>query len=165
MLNNLILIGMPGAGKSTVGVVLAKTIGRSFIDTDLLIQESNGKLLQDIVDELGIDKFKALESLVIESLNVKDTVIATGGSVVYSDKGMARLKTLGDVVYLKLSYDEIEKRVQNITTRGLVLAKGKTLKDLYEERFPLYEKYADLTIECDGLTIEEIISKIVQFTK
>lgn len=165
-MKNIVLIGMPGAGKSTIGVVLAKIAGINFVDTDLLIQQQEGKLLQVIVDEIGCDNFITLEG---DFLSVFKTqcvsVVATGGSAVYTEKAMNNLKDIGDIVYLQLPYEEIEKRIHNITTRGLAMAKGKTLLNLYEERLPLYQKYADLIIDCLGKTIEEIALEILNKVK
>ncbi|MBQ2293824.1 MAG: shikimate kinase [Spirochaetales bacterium] len=165
-MKNIVLIGMPGAGKSTIGVVLAKIAGINFVDTDLLIQQQEGKLLQVIVDEIGCDNFITLEGDFLSAFKTKHvSVVATGGSAVYTEKAMNNLKNIGNVVYLQLPYEEIEKRIHNITTRGLAMAKGKTLLDLYEERLPLYQKYADLIIDCFGKTIEEIALEILNKVK
>ena len=141
---NIILIGMPGSGKSTLGVLLAKALGRRFVDTDLLIQEREGRLLQ-----------------VLLSVDVEHAVIATGGSVVYSRAGMEALKRNGDVVYLAATYAEVEKRVTNITTRGIVLKHGCSLQDAFAERVPLYEQYSDYTVDGTGKSIEECVEEIV----
>lgn len=143
---NLILIGMPGAGKSTVGVLLAKELGYDFVDTDLLIQNSCEKKLHELLLEDGIDAFKQLEGRVLSELCVDRTVIATGGSAVYSDAGMAHLKQSGKVLYLSLPYPLLRDRLGDYTHRGIVLSPGQTLKDLYDERTPLYEQYADLVL-------------------
>ena len=165
-MKNIVLIGMPGAGKSTIGVVLAKIAGINFVDTDLLIQQQEGKLLQVIVDEIGCDNFITLEGDFLSAFKTKHvSVVATGGSAVYTEKAMNNLKNIGNVVYLQLPYEEIEKRIHNITTRGLAMAKGKTLLNLYEERLPLYQKYADLIIDCLGKTIEEIALEILNKVK
>lgn len=165
-MKNIVLIGMPGAGKSTIGVVLAKIAGINFVDTDLLIQQQEGKLLQVIVDEIGCDNFITLEGDFLSAFKTKHvSVVATGGSAVYTEKAMNNLKDIGDIVYLQLPYEEIEKRIHNITTRGLAMAKGKTLLNLYEERLPLYQKYADLIIDCLGKTIEEIALEILNKVK
>lgn len=158
--NNIVLIGMPGSGKSTSGVLLAKSLGFSFLDTDLLIQEQEGLLLQDIADCAGFDGFVRIEERSILGLNTSRTVISTGGSVIYSERSMAHLKKLGIVVYLKVSFEEIMRRVRNISTRGIALKEGQDLKSLYQERVPLYEKYADLTVTGDEKTIEETVTEI-----
>lgn len=160
-MKNIILIGMPGAGKSTVGVILAKTLGFDFIDTDLIIQKSTGKKLIEIIENNGLDGFLAVENDVLSSLCCENSVVATGGSAVYSKDGMKNLKKLGKIVYLSLDENEIENRINNITTRGIAMHKGQTLSDLYSEREPLYRKYADITIDCNGITAEECITKIL----
>lgn len=162
MKSNIILIGMPGSGKSTCGVLVAKTMLKNFFDTDLLIQNLENNTLQDIIDSKGIEYFKEAEEKAILSLNIHGTVIATGGSVVYSQKAMEYLKTIGKVIYLHLSYEEMEKRISNIKTRGVVLEKGYTLKDMYDERLSLYRKYADAVVSCDGCTIEETVERITR---
>jgi shikimate kinase len=155
---NIILIGMPGAGKSTIGVLLAKALRKPFVDTDLLIQESENRYLQDIIDSDGIDRFLQIEERTILNLNVKNHLIATGGSAVYSEAAISHLK--GKAVYLKLDLEEIEKRIRNIKSRGIALKKGESLSDLYKERIPLYEKYADIVIDCSGKGVEEIVNEI-----
>lgn len=157
---NIVLIGMPGAGKSTIGVILAKTLKMPFIDTDLLIQQEEDMLLQDIIYSRGIEGFLAAEEKVITKIKVQNHVIATGGSVVYSKAAVTHLKNSGKLVYLKLSYDEIEKRIQNITTRGIAMTKNQSLVELYEERIPLYERYADTTVDCSGKNTEKVIEEI-----
>ena len=159
-MKNIILIGMPGAGKSTAGVILAKTLGRTFTDTDIAIQERAGRLLQEIIDTEGPEAFLKIEEETILSLRCHNAVIATGGSVVFSGKAMAHLKQDGVVVYLKISFEEMEKRIRNITARGIVLFSGESLRDMYDERIPLYEKYADITVECSYGNFEEIIGKV-----
>ena len=160
-MNNIILIGMPSAGKSTVGVILAKTLGMNFIDTDITIQEKSKRLLQEIIDTDGPDAFKTIEEETILSLHSHHTVIATGGSAVFSKRAMEHLTQYGVVVYLKISFDEMEKRLRNITTRGIVLSRGETLYEMYNERVPLYEKYAGITIDCEKEDFEMIVKKII----
>lgn len=159
-MKNIVLIGMPGAGKSTVGVILAKILGYEFVDSDLVIQREEKKLLKDIIEEKGVDGFIEVENRVNASLNTDKAVIATGGSVVYGAEAMKHLKEIGTVVYLKLSYEVIDSRLSNIKGRGVVLRDNQNLKDLYNERVPLYEKYADYVIDEDSLTIEETVEKI-----
>ena len=165
MNSNIILIGMPGSGKSTCGVLAAKALLKNFFDTDLLLQNLEGKRLQNIIDENGIDYFNKAEEKAILSLDIQGTVIATGGSVVYSERAMRHLKKLGKIIYLHLSYEGMEKRLSNITTRGVVLKKGHTLRDMYNERLGLYERYADEVLNCDGLTVEEAVESIVLLSK
>ena len=160
-MKNIILIGMPGAGKSTVGVILAKTRGMNFIDTDIEIQKKSKRLLQEIIDTDGPDAFKTIEEKTILSLHAHHAVIATGGSVVFSERAMEHLTQDGIVVYLMISFDEMEKRLRNITTRGIVLSRGETLYEMYNERVPLYEKYAGLTIDCEKDDFENIVKKII----
>lgn len=158
--SNVILIGMPGAGKSTIGVLLAKSLRKPFIDTDLLIQQQEDCFLQDIINRDGIEKFLAAEEDVILKLNVENHVIATGGSVVYSEASMKHLKPDSTIVYLKLSYEEIVTRIKNIKSRGIAIESNQSLFDLFKERTPLYEKYSDLTVNCSGKHIEEIVDEI-----
>ena len=160
MNNNIILIGMPGAGKSTVGVVLAKKLGYTFIDSDIVIQDEKGMLLHELITKFGIDGFNEIENEVNSKINVKNSVIPTGGSAVYGKEAMEHFKSIGQVVYLKLPYDEIESRLGDLNERGVSIKKGQTLSSLYEERAPLYEKYADIIIDCNNLSIREIVSKI-----
>ena len=160
-MSNIILVGMPGSGKSTVGVVLAKKLGYSFIDSDLVIQEQTGKLLYQLIEELGEAGFLLLEDEINASINTDRSVISTGGSAIYGEKAMNHFKDIGRVVYLKLPYEEIEHRLGNLHERGVVLRPGFSLKDLYNERTPLYEKYADVTIECSGKDIRQVMEEIV----
>jgi shikimate kinase len=148
-MKNIILIGMPGAGKSTTGVILAKVLGRRFIDTDIAIQERTGRLLQEILDKEGPETFKEIEEETVLAQEYHNAVIATGGSVVFSNNAMNHLKQESVIVYLTISYEEMEKRLRNLTTRGVVLRKGQSLRDMYNERVPLYGKYADITIDCN----------------
>lgn len=165
MKNNIVLIGMPGVGKSTVGVILAKVLGYQFLDADLVIQEQEGKLLHEIIEEKGTDGFIRVENRVNASLDTDKTIIATGGSVVYGTEAMEHLKEIGQVVYLEVSFEELEKRLADIKGRGVVLRPGQTLKDLYLERTPLYEKYADVTVNEEGLGVEETVDALVQKLK
>ncbi len=159
---NIVLIGMPGSGKSTCGVLAAKALLKNFFDTDLLLQGVEERRLQDILDEEGIDYFLKAEENTISSLDISATVIATGGSVVYSDQIMKHLKRNGIVIYLHLSYETMVKRIRNMTTRGVVMKSGDTLEDMYYERLPLYEKWADITINCDDNTVEQTVEQIVK---
>ena len=158
---NIVLIGMPGAGKSTVGVVLAKALGMQFIDTDILIQERAGRMLQEILDEDGPDAFRRIEEEAILSLHPRRAVIATGGSVVFSGDAMAHLKSAGSIVYLEISYAEMEARLKNITTRGILLLPGQNLRKMYDERISLYETYADLTVACTGGDLESVVGSVI----
>lgn len=162
--NNIILIGMPGVGKSTVGVVLAKKLGYSFVDADLVIQSREGKLLHEIIAEQGVEGFWRTEEAVGESIDGRRTVIATGGSAVYGERAMAHYRQIGTVVYLHLPLEGIRERLGDLTERGVTLKEGQDLDSLYAERRPLYEKYADITVDCEGLSIREIVKKIVEIT-
>ena len=159
---NVILIGMPGCGKSTIGVVLAKVLGYEFTDSDLLIQRREGKLLREIIAEQGEDGFLQEEDAVNASLTTEHHVIATGGSVVYCENAMKHLQEIGTIVYLKLSYATICHRLGNIRRRGVVLKDGQTLKDLYDERIPLYEQYADLIIDAEGHDVESLMEEVAK---
>jgi len=157
---NIVLIGMPGAGKSTVGVVLAKRLGYRFVDSDLVIQEKYGKLLHELIEENGVEGFWKIENDVNASLCLSQSVIATGGSAIYGSGAMEHLKEIGTIVYLKLPYEEVNERLGDLNARGVTLKEGQTLKDLYEERTPLYEKYADVVVECNGKMLREIVREI-----
>ncbi|MDY0266947.1 MAG: shikimate kinase [Methanimicrococcus sp.] len=159
---NIVLIGMPGSGKSTTGVLLAKSLGFSFLDTDLLLQEQTGMLLQNLVDSKGFFGFVDIEEQILSELNVSNTVISTGGSVIYGEKTMRRLKQIGTVIFLNVSFPEIMRRIKNISTRGIALKDGQSLENLYAERLPLYQKYADLTVSGDNQTVEELVTRITQ---
>lgn len=162
-MKNIVLIGMPGSGKSTVGVVLAKNIGYGFLDSDLEIQAREGKKLHEIISQEGLEDFLKIEEAVNASFLVKHTVIATGGSAVYGRTAMEHLKSIGSIVYLKLPYEEIERRLGDLNQRGVAMRKDQTLWELYEERVPLYEKYADMTMECFHKEIREIVAEIGSF--
>ena len=162
MKSNIVLIGMPAAGKSTIGVLLAKTMLKSFVDTDLLIQSKCSSGLSDIIEKEGTDAFLKIENDIISSCEYHSSVVATGGSAVYGEEAIAHLKKDGIIVYLDISLDEIEKRIGNIRTRGVAMKNGTTLADLYEERSPLYNKYADITVTCDGKTAEEVVTEITE---
>lgn len=159
---NLIFIGMPAVGKSTVGVVVAKRLGMKFIDTDLLIQEQEKKLLREIIADVGEDGFLKIENQVNRDVNVENAVISPGGSVVYCAEAMQHYKEIGTVVYLKVSYQTIKRRIRDPIKRGVVLREGQTFRDLYEERIRLFEKYADITICEDGCRIEQTIETVLR---
>ncbi len=158
--DNIVLIGMPASGKSTAGVILAKVLGKKFIDTDLVIQEREKALLSEIIKDKGVAGFMKTEEEAILSVDVNNTVIATGGSAVYGEKAMEHLKENGTVVYLKVEKDELFKRLTDIKERGVVLREGETMEEMYDSRIALYEKYADIIIEERDSTIEETIRKI-----
>lgn len=162
MKKNIILIGMPGVGKSTIGVVLAKVMGYQFVDADLVIQEKEGKLLCEIIEEVGAEGFIEVENRINSQIEAEHAIVATGGSVVYGAEAMAHLKEIGTVVYLKLPFEELERRLNDIKGRGVVLKQGQTLLDLYEERVPLYEKYADVIVDEYQLNVEQTIEKIME---
>lgn len=161
-MNNIILIGMPGAGKSTIGVLLAKTMLLSFVDTDLIIQNKYKSALCDIIESEGTDGFLKIENDVISGCDFENSVVATGGSAVYGEEAMKKLKKDGTVVYLKLPLSELEKRLADIKTRGVAMKNGTTLAELFEERSPLYEKYADITLDCSNLTPEQCIEELLE---
>ncbi len=157
---SIILIGMPSCGKSTLGVLLAKKLGMSFIDCDLLIQEREGKLLHEIIEEKGNEGFLKIENEVNSSISYQNTVIATGGSVVYCEEAMENLKKLGKVVYFRISYEEMCRRLGDFSHRGVIMRQGSSLIDMYNERAPLYEKYADLTFDIEGSSLSEALNLI-----
>lgn len=163
--SNVILIGMSGAGKSTLGVLLAKALGKHFVDTDILIQQSTGKLLQEIIDSEGTARFLEIEEEILSSQALTNTVIATGGSAVYSDKAMKALKQNGIAVYLKVEFDALAKRLSNITTRGIVFKGSADLQAVYAERLPLYEQYADITVPSTDRDIESTLAEIIDKIK
>ena len=160
MKNNVTLIGMPSAGKSTVGVLLAKRLGYSFIDVDLLIQEQEGKRLREIIEEQGLDGFLDVENRVNAGVEAEQAVIAPGGSVIYGKEAMEHLKSPGLVVYLKITYDELVKRVGDVKDRGVALKDGMTLLDLYHERISYFEKYADITIDEEGKELGAVVDEL-----
>ncbi|MDD1686018.1 shikimate kinase [Methanoregula sp.] len=161
-MNNIILIGLPGAGKSTMGVILAKTLGMKYTDTDIVIQETTGRLLQEIIDTDGTDTFLEIEERTILALDCHNTIIATGGSAVFSRKAMEHLKSGGCIIYLKISFDEMIERLSNIRTRGIVLHNGESLSEMYNERIPLYERYADIAIDCSGNHFEAAVENVLE---
>lgn len=165
MKNNIVLIGMPGVGKSTVGVILAKILGYSFLDTDILIQHEENRLLKEIIDAEGVDGFIEIENRINSRLDAEKCVIATGGSVVYGKEAMKHLSEIGSVVYLKLDYRKLKYRLGNIRNRGVVIRDGQSLLGLYKERVPLYEKYADIVIDENGRSIEDTVGKILEELK
>lgn len=161
-MSNIVLIGMPGCGKSTVGVILAKTLGIGFVDTDLIIQQQEKRLLQNIIDTNGIEYFLDCEARAVKSLDCDNCVIATGGSVVYREDAVEHLKKNGKVIYLDVPLGEIKKRLNNISTRGIAAQKNDTIDDIYNERVCLYNKYADITLKLDGISVEQTVEKIVK---
>ena len=162
MKKNITLIGMPGVGKSTIGVVLAKVLGYQFLDSDLLIQKQEGRKLHQIISQEGNEGFKIIENRVNASIQAEETVIATGGSVIYCPEAMKHLKSIGTVVYLKLSLEPLSKRLGNLKGRGVLLKEGQTLEDLYRERTPLYEKDADLVIDEEGKDLEGCLQAVLE---
>lgn len=160
MKSNIILIGMPGVGKSSIGVVLAKALGYGFVDSDLVIQSAEKRLLKEIIAKEGHDGFLQVENRINAGIAVRRSVIATGGSVVYGAEAMAHLRAIGTAVYLRASYETVRSRLSNLEGRGVAMAEGQTLLDLYNERQPLYERYGDITVTLDGLTIEEAVRAI-----
>ncbi len=157
---NLILIGMPGCGKSTVGVVLAKALAMDFIDSDLVIQKEMGMKLSQLIDQHGDEGFRAIENRINAELTAENSIIATGGSIIYGEDAMRHLKDIGTVIYLKLSYEAIEDRLGDLHARGVTIQPGWTLRDLYNERVPLYEKWADITVDCEHLRLREVVEYI-----
>jgi shikimate kinase len=161
-MGNIILVGMPSCGKSTIGVVLAKTMNKGFVDTDITIQQQEGKPLQEIIDTCGNDYFHQVEEKVLLDFDGENTVVATGGSAIYFDRAMEKFRKKGIIVYLQVSLDTVLCRLNNIKTRGVTLEAGQTLEELYAQRVPLYEKQADVTIAADGCSVEEIVEKIIE---
>jgi shikimate kinase len=165
MKGNVILIGMPGSGKTTVGTELSEVIGYGYVDSDSVIVAREGKRLNEIIASVGREAFLDIEAKVNSEICASRCVVATGGSVIYRDYAMQKLKTMGKVVYLKLSYETIKSRLGDLQKRGVALKEGFSLKDLYDERTPLYEKYADIVVELDGLTIDESVQKLANALK
>lgn len=162
-MKSVVLIGMPSAGKSSAGKKLAKSLGLVFLDGDELIRAVTGEPLSATIAREGAEGFLKIEEEVLLRLSAADAVVATGGSAVYSERAMARLKSLGKVVYLKISEEEAEKRIPDFTARGVVMrGKISTLKELYAERAPLYEKYADVTVDCTGKSLDSILSELLK---
>ena len=161
MKQNYILIGLPTAGKSTLGVVLAKTLGYDYLDTDLLIQKHEGCRLEETIRRIGDEAFLDLEAEVCSSLQADHTVIATGGSVIYRDHAMEHLKTLGTVVYLKISLETLQARMHDAQSRGVVIREGQTIEGLYHERVRLYERYADLIVDEGNMEFEEVLNSVL----
>lgn len=161
-MKNIVLIGMPGAGKSTIGVLLAKSMLMDFVDTDLLIQKKFSDSLCGIIAERGVEEFLGIENDVICENDFQNCVVATGGSAVYGREAMEKLRANGTAVYLKLSPEELERRIDNIHTRGIAMKEGTTIAALYAERSPLYEKYADITVDCEGMTAEQCVDVIAK---
>ena len=161
MKKNLIFIGMPAVGKSTVGVVVAKRLGMQFIDTDLLIQKQENKLLREIISTVGEEGFLKIENQVNRDVDVENSVISPGGSVIYCEEAMEHFKDIGIIVYLQASYQTIKRRIRNPKKRGVVLREGQTLRNLYDERIKYFEKYADIVVCEDGCRIEETIENVL----
>lgn len=161
-MKNIVLIGMPGAGKSTIGVLLAKSVLMDFADTDLIIQKKYSRALCEIIKKHGINEFLQIENDVIRRSEFYNCVIATGGSAVYGKEAMENLKANGIAVYLRVEPQELEKRINNIHTRGIAMKDGTTIAELYAERAPLYEKYADVTVNCTNLTPEQCVDEIMK---
>lgn len=162
MASNIVLIGMPGSGKSTVGVILAKKTMKDFVDTDILIQKSQSRPLQDIVDKEGYLVLREIEEAELLKLEVRNHVISTGGSAVYGDHAMAHLKSDGIAVFLDVTLDTLEARVPDFSTRGLAKRPDQSFSELFDERNALYRKYADVTVKCDGLTPEQVCATIIE---
>jgi shikimate kinase len=158
--SNIVLIGMPGAGKSTIGVVLAKLRGMRFIDTDLVIQEHTAQLLSETIEQRGVDVFTSLENTIVSQIDVSHTVIATGGSVVYGSQAMRHLAEKGTIVFVDCGFDELSRRLGSLEHRGVVLREGQDLRALYEERLPLYHRYAELTVDVTDLDVRQAVLAI-----
>lgn len=165
MSDNIILIGMPGVGKSTAGVVAAKLAGYQFLDSDLLIMQQDGRLLREIIAQDGIEGFLSIENRVNASISTHNTIIATGGSVIFGDGAMYHLSSIGTIVYLRASYETIASRVSNLKDRGVAVKPGQTLREIYEERKELYEKFAEYTIDVDNLSTEATAKEIAAIAR
>ncbi|MCX5770535.1 MAG: shikimate kinase [Candidatus Hydrogenedentes bacterium] len=163
--SNIVLIGMPGVGKSTAGILLAKVLRRDFVDTDVQIQVRERRLLQDVIDTEGLDAFLAMEERHILAMSCRNSVIATGGSVVYSQPAMDHLRTGGIAIHLRLPLPALEKRLVDTKSRGLVITPGQSIAELYYERQPLYRRYADITVECNGLTHDQVVGRVLEEVK
>jgi len=161
-MKNIVLIGMPGAGKSTIGVVLAKAASMKFLDTDLSVQEYMGECLQETINREGKAAFLRIENIVISAVKAENTVIATGGSVVYGTAAVENLRENGVFVYLRYAFETIESRLTNLETRGVAMAPGETLRDVYDDRCPRYEALADVVIDCEGKNVDDIVREILQ---
>ena len=164
-MNNVILIGMPGSGKTTIGTYLSEVLGYGYVDSDSVIVAREGKRLNEIIAERGMEAFLDVEAKVNSEICASRCVIATGGSVIYREYAINALKKIGTIVYLKLSYEEIEKRLGDLRARGVAVKEGFTLKDLYDERIPLYEKYADIIVELDGKNVDECVAEVEKAVK
>ncbi len=162
---NIILIGMPGSGKSSIGVIIAKRLGMRFIDVDLLIQERQGELLQETVDRVGSDAFLEIEADAVCSVSVQNSVISPGGSAILCERGAKHLKSLGKVVYLRLTLDALKTHLSDLSSRGIAMKPGQTLDDIYNYRVPFYEKYADITVDTSMQTIEESVDAVLNALK
>ena len=160
MKDNIILIGMPGCGKSTIGVLLAKNIAYGFLDADLVIQEQSGRKLQDMIDDMGAESFMKFEEAVNSTLLPHRSVVATGGSAVYGSRAMDHFKEIGTVVYLNVPFEELQKRITNFDTRGIVMREGQTFEDVFRERSALYERYADITVDAYGKDLWGVVEDI-----
>lgn len=159
---NVVLIGMPGSGKSTIGVLLAKNLSCQFLDSDLVIQEKIGSRLQDYIDKYGPAAFDEMEDQVNAGIDVENTVIATGGSAVYGENAMRHFKEIGTVVYLRVSFEDLLERIPNFESRGISIPEGMTFQDLYNERIPLYERYADITVDAGKKEIWSVVEDITE---
>lgn len=164
-MKNIILTGMPGCGKSTIGVILAKTLGMNFVDTDLIIQQREGRLLQDIIDSDGLPKFLDIEKDAILSRNYENSIVSTGGSAVFREQSMNFLKSDGIVIFIDVAPETLKKRISNITTRGIAARKGDSIDDIYNERLPLYEKYADFTLKISNESVEASVERMIEILK
>lgn len=164
-MKNIILTGMPGCGKSTIGVILAKTLGMNFVDTDLIIQQREGRLLQDIIDSDGLPKFLDIEKDAILSRNYENSIVSTGGSAVFREQSMNFLKSDGIVIFIDVAPEVLKKRISNITTRGIAARKGDSIDDIYNERLPLYEKYADFTLKISNESVEASVERMIEILK